>query len=104
MVIIVVMVWRHYLKNLFNTKNQLHILIKQAEYCLLKSNLTTRFLSSAMFTHSQKTNQLFLTLSSTVVNFSKHGLGLRGNWNLVLHNKLDKDGVQFTQTNYAKNK
>ena len=41
---------------------------------------------------------------STVVNFSKHDLVLGGDWNLVLDNKLDKDGAQFIQTNYSEKK
>ena len=48
-------------KNLLNTNKQLHMLIKQAEYCLSKLNLTTKSLSSAMSMHPQRTNQLFLT-------------------------------------------
>ena len=51
-----------FVKNLLNTKEQLHILIKQAEYCLSELKLTTRFLSSAMFMHPQRTNQISSTL------------------------------------------
>ena len=46
----------------------------------------------------------FDALFSTVVNFTKHDLVLSGDWNLVLDNKLDKDGAQLTQINYPKKK
>ena len=60
---------------------------------LIEIKFNARFLSSAMFMHPQRTNQLSLTLFfPTVVNFSKHNLVLGGDWNLVLNNKLDKDG------------
>ena len=41
---------------------------------------------------------------STAVNFSNHYLVLDGNWNLVLDNKLDKDGAQLNQASYPKKK
>ena len=92
MVIIIEMVWRYYLRNLLNTKEQLHILIKQAEYCLSKLNLTTRFLlRQCLCTYKGRTN-FFDAFFSTVGNFSEHDLVLGGDWNLVLDNKLDKDG------------
>ena len=77
--------------------------IDQAGRILLIEINLTRFLSSAIV-HSQRTKQLSLPLFLTVVNFSKHELVLGGGWNLVLDNKLDKDGAQFTQTNYSKKK
>ena len=50
-------------------------------------------------------NQLFLTLFfSTVPNFLKHDLVLGGDWNLVLDNKLDKDGSLIHSNQLSKEK
>ena len=52
-----------------------------------------------------KMNQLFLTFFfSTVLNFLKHDLVLGGNWNLVLDNKLDKDGGLIHSNQLSKEK
>ena len=55
--------------------------------------------------HPKRTSQLSLTLFfSTVVNFSKHNLVLGGDWNVVLDNKLDKDGRPVRSNQLSKEK
>ena len=46
----------------------------------------------------------FDALFSTVVNFTKHDLVLGGDWNLVLDNKLDKDGGPAHSNQLSKEK
>ena len=52
-----------------------------------------------------KDNPIFFNpIFSTVVNFSKHDSVLGGDWNLVLDNKLDKDGGPAHSNQLSKKK
>ena len=62
------------------------------------------FVIGNVFAPTKDEPTFFDAFFSTAVNFSKHDLVLGEGWNIVLDNKLDKDGAQFTHTNYPKNK
>ena len=64
------------------------------------------------FMHQQKTNQnlptknepkFFDNFFSILSNFSIHDVILAGNWNLVLNDRLDKNGGSFHHTAHQKN-